>query len=149
MLFSRARSPFPQSSQRACFYMLSRAESHPLLCLTIRRLVPWRGVAPCVSFSNEKSDTSSPPRSISFSQTFLCILLLHVMNMIFSLTADLSSPTLLSGLRNVPESMCVLMGHKLLVEFPMRSGFSHGLCFQNLKEVFENPLSGRNDSKCI
>lgn len=37
LLFSRACSPFPQSSNRACFYMQSRAESRPLLCLTIRR----------------------------------------------------------------------------------------------------------------
>lgn len=115
MLVSRACSPSPQSSHRACFYMQSRAESRPLLCLTIRRLVSGRGVAPCVSISNKKSDISSPPRSISFSQCFLCILPLHVMNMIFSLTADLSSLTLLTGQRNVPKSMHLLMDPKLLV----------------------------------
>ncbi len=44
--------------------------------------------------------------------------------------------------------MCVLTGHKLLVEFHVRSGFSHGLCFQNLKEVFKI-LSAGEIIQCI
>ncbi len=46
--------------------------------------------------TTEESDTSSPSNPSHFLWLF-CILLLHVMNMIFSLTVDLSSPTLLTG----------------------------------------------------